>query len=876
MQTNLINSYVQTNHTQPPKKAAEPVAEIEIITRRKAKPNFDITRELANRTFIRPLPPKGHIVKDGIMSAPAVFVQDMAYDMKALRAAWKGDANDHQLGKLNDLGMKLGGLALATYLFTIKKAPVAKGMEFVGLASFFASMALWPKIALELPARLIHGFNPFMRYEDSQGRKKPFFQDNQYLPFDLISDKEINRIGNRMRIPKDMPNRRDAIQEKMRQIALQNNTMWMLTAGFATPLMSSLICNRLEPYVKNIHSYFMNKKVDNILVDFAASQKKYNFGNITKDVNALIEMYKGGVIDKPVIESFTKALTQELNPKVAIGVRTDLQRMFLGDTYKVSNLQIKQLKEALSKVIANTVGTGVISQNVTKIVPTEEQLVHLFETNQYDGKQFNIQEMKSVTDEIANLVDSNIKRLNSGGVQINRNVAKKIVKSLAGTTLESGPLMKVLTNSPVKIFDDDAQNVIRLFAQRMESFCAENNALSVFSFNKLASAPDTAKGKFWNDVADSLLDILKITPEEIENTRHDRTLVAKLLNTRMQQIAGDKDAYSNVMKAAAAKLSEIERYVKPDDMTGKYISQLEGSFNDAAEAFRKLGFSKTAERLVGDGASEAGSLIRVSRSFVNDNLTNVKNSFARFFNTMNFYRTIVNDPSLSVMNYKFDLNGVRDGEILPREVLKEVKEEIVALSEYLATSGRISDYSVKFEFLRNLTPNTDDMGSITLNPDKTIKYKYYNKAKLAADGVYLPNDTNFFKRVMNLLYGGSVQPETASALSEYSTVKSMLADFRLNMMNIIGDLENFAYPSKVVHDLKEGAKRIYSKATPSEKALCVGNALDELIANCGRQAYNTRKWLKMFGGFGAGLLGFTVLSQFFFGANGKSGKKDKA
>ena len=102
-------------------------------------------------------------------------------------------------------------------------------MEFIGLASFFGAMDLWPKLALQLPAYLIHGFNIRQKYEDSYGRKKLFYQDHQFIPWDLYSDKEINKIGDRLGIPKDIPNRREFIQEKMRKIALQNNTMWMLT-----------------------------------------------------------------------------------------------------------------------------------------------------------------------------------------------------------------------------------------------------------------------------------------------------------------------------------------------------------------------------------------------------------------------------------------------------------------------------------------------------------------------------------------------------------------------------------------------------------------------------------------------------------------------
>ena len=45
----------------------------------------------------------------------------------------------------------------------------------------------------------------------------------------------------------------------------------------------------------------------------------------------------------------------------------------------------------------------------------------------------------------------------------------------------------------------------------------------------------------------------------------------------------------------------------------------------------------------------------------------------------------------------------------------------------------------------------------------------------------------------------------------------------------------------------------------------MGCALDEMFNKLCKQKFNNRVWLKMFGGFGAGLLGVTVLSQFFMG-----------
>ena len=125
-------------------------------------------------------------------------------------------------------------------------------MELIGFGSFFASMALWPKLFIQTPAKLIHGIDVFQEYEDSQGRKKKFFQDPQYIPWDIISDKQMDKLGDRLNIPKNVPNRSDLTKEKAHKIALQSNTMWMLSAGFGVPIMSAFICSGVEKLLPKV------------------------------------------------------------------------------------------------------------------------------------------------------------------------------------------------------------------------------------------------------------------------------------------------------------------------------------------------------------------------------------------------------------------------------------------------------------------------------------------------------------------------------------------------------------------------------------------------------------------------------------------------
>ena len=56
---------------------------------------------------VKPLPPEGHLVHDSWTMLPKYSLKDIAYDMKAVKDGFQGNANDHQLGRLNDVGLKL-------------------------------------------------------------------------------------------------------------------------------------------------------------------------------------------------------------------------------------------------------------------------------------------------------------------------------------------------------------------------------------------------------------------------------------------------------------------------------------------------------------------------------------------------------------------------------------------------------------------------------------------------------------------------------------------------------------------------------------------------------------------------------------------------
>lgn len=207
----------------------------------------DVYRAFAlNSHTVRPEEHKARLVKKkGPIAGFATNVIDTGKDVVELgKALATGKSNDNSLGRLNDLGLKLGGIGIATMLAT-KKSTTTKGiMEFVGLGTFLASMSLWPKLLIAKPLEARLGFDIQQEYIDAQGRKKRLFLDNQFIP-DLYSDEEIDKIADKMGVDKSLPDYKLLTKEKMRTAALQGNTLWMLTAGFS-PLLSAMMSNALE------------------------------------------------------------------------------------------------------------------------------------------------------------------------------------------------------------------------------------------------------------------------------------------------------------------------------------------------------------------------------------------------------------------------------------------------------------------------------------------------------------------------------------------------------------------------------------------------------------------------------------------------------
>ncbi len=211
---------------------------------------------------VKPNAPKARLIKGGPVHAVQNTIKDTKNFFKAVK---DGKLSDNNLGRINDLGMKFGALLIASFLASKAKTKTEAVMQFIGGATFFASMSLWPKLFINLPARIVHGFDIGQRYVSAQGDEKDFFLDNQFVPWDAQPKEELRKIGKRTGIDYDSPNGEEKIKEKMRKTALQNRTLGMATAGFATPLMTAMVGNAVEPKVRDIIIERVYKKAKDII-----------------------------------------------------------------------------------------------------------------------------------------------------------------------------------------------------------------------------------------------------------------------------------------------------------------------------------------------------------------------------------------------------------------------------------------------------------------------------------------------------------------------------------------------------------------------------------------------------------------------------------
>ncbi len=394
------------------------------------------------RTHVRAYKPLGYFVETNPFN-PIETLRSDARSVRYFLDGIKGHGNDYSIGKINDVGIGLGALGIAGMLATSKGSPLSRGMEFVGLACWLGAMSLWQKIAINTPLKHLKGVDLNLEYVNSAGHRKKFYQDSQYLCWDLMSDEQIYKMGDKLGVPKNIKNRRKAIENKARQVAVQGNTLGLLTAGFATPLIASLAADKISKHVlspivtkvkeakveakrkeivQNINFYpvendtlkFIEENVKETMTPAQKSQLKEVFAAKTKDV--YLKDTASRVIDDILTSNGTKASQVVLDDAFHTKL-TDILSANFGE-YKAAILdELKQIAAKYNNVVT--------FENLSKYQGELEEWI-----TKQTNNLFEAEDAQKATAELAKMLQKDSKTVALGNIEAVRKDLSQMSKML--------------------------------------------------------------------------------------------------------------------------------------------------------------------------------------------------------------------------------------------------------------------------------------------------------------------------------------------------------------------------------------------------------------------------------------------------------------
>lgn len=834
---------------------------------KEVKPYLAANEKVTTENNVKPLPAQGHLIHDSFGNGIKYFFKDIAYDVKAVKDGFTGEANDHQLGRLNDVGLKLGGIGIATYLASRTSDPKTRLMEYVGLGTFLAAMSIYPKIAINKPGELIHGFEIDKEYIDDQGRKKSVFQDSNYIPFDMyrgeVKGEDLDEIGDKMGIPRDIHNRHDIIKEQMRKIATQNNTLWMLTAGLATPAMTALICNGLEYpagyIVEKTKNASVNNKITKLLEQTSKMSEGVNGVKASKTatrVEKILSGYVGQEIPAKEVDNLVKIITENLDNTLATGIKKDITQILKTakageEAFVINNNTVEEMLNGIKSALKgrNLEQTGEI------LVPTKEELENVIRRT--FGSEYGKEELIISKNEMTELKQS-LNELLTGKINASGSTGAKLdfLKDQKANVLNSLSI-SAKPHSSLHVTEESFKEIVN-FSKVMGEFKDNWTALDGCKKFKVEAIQDSVLARYFNKFERTLLNELGFTQKELKMMKESEEFTKQILDKKLAELCKDEAKYEKTITKLGKVMSEMEITLhggnEAKSSMKDLVSAMENNYNKTAKRLESLGgrFAETHNRLVkeevvdiansvksrtdmfdlldgvrlkdaakdyskGIGSSKNNEIARVV-----DRYAGVKNTFNRIIHSMDFYKRSLNPSKIS------------NKERLAQEIIKDGKEALLT-----ATS---SDFTMKLH--------------------KTNNPVYFNKLMNTvwqdAGGV------------VETKHNAVIEESTRKALDKFNSIaKGNLADrnsYAVNRFrNIIANNDNdFASPK---HKPNPAVLKAYEPAAQTNNSFfnLVGKTPVDMVKEGAGKKYITNRWLRIMGGFTAGVFGIALLAQAGFG-----------
>lgn len=864
---------------------------------RVVKPYMEAEGVVSTDDKVHPLPPQGHLIHDNPRNKVKYFFKDIEYNIKSVKNGYNGTANDHQLGRLNDVGIAGAGLLIATFLASITPNKKARIMEYVGLGAFLTSMAIYPKIAINAPAKLLHGYDIDKEFIDDQGRKKSVMQDSNYVPYDMYlgetPEEDLTLIGDKMGIPRDIVNRNDVIREQMRKIATQNNTLWMLTAG-VTPAMTALICCGLENFVVapalekvNIAKFDMSvAKVLKTTSQMPIDVNSIKENALSRRVNKFLTTFSGQELSKEEFERLINILSEDLFANTTEGIRNDVRKILNTSANNgVESFVVSD--ESLTKIISdaeNSISKANKEKLQKVLIPSKEELNAIFKQHSSSTIDLSkdtaiaIDKLPEIKEALKKLIDSKFNLANGIPKEFLESKRNQIIENISNQ-LQTNKSMFVTTESIKQISD---------FAKILGEFKSNKKIVNKYKELSIEQAEETILARSYQKFERVLLNSLNIKFSDLKKMRDSEEYAKKLLDQKFAELVKDESKFSKVMEKLGKEITQLEVNLNGTNQSRSrmldLINSIENNYNKTAQRLSKLGnFETTIDKLVKQDVGTLGNKLN-SREELFDYLDGVL-------------------PN----KHKFSVDGSNFNS-LPEELRIEYIKDC---SEGLGSSknieiSRIVDRYQGAKNSLNRAIHTLDVYKRALTPEnfaKTLsggpaKYRdleylnaVINKGKdalLSASAsdhtlkLGLVNNPELYKDVMNWTWAsesgeyystkqkGLLTESTQKAMSKNNTldkgfglarVQTYITRFRNIVTNNTIDF------TKKDHVFNPYIHKDYTIASRTRNAFfnLMGQSPTDMMRNAAGKKFASQKWTRIIAGITGSIFGIALISQFGFG-----------
>ncbi|MBR2430844.1 hypothetical protein IKB17_05225 [bacterium] len=837
---------------------------------------------------IHPLPPKGHLVNDNLSNSIKFFFEDIKYNIKSVKNGINGEANDHQLGRLNDVGIVTAGILIATYLASKTTNPKARIMEYVGLGTFLTAMSIYPKLVINMPAKLLHGYDIDKEFIDDQGRKKSVMQDSNYVPYDMylgdVPEEDISIIGDKMGIPKDIKNRNDLIREQMRKIATQNNTLWMLTAGI-TPALTALLCCGLENFIiapaiekSNITRY--NNSIAKALKNTSKmsddiSSIKSNM--LSKKIETFLSKYKNQELPKEEFDKLLDMFSEGLFENTTEGIKDDLSRIL--NTSVTNGSQSVFVNDEILESILNDSKKKISKSNKDllekALIPSKEELSNIIKNHTSNANNIiRVENISIIRNELSKLIDSRIQTI--------KKVPKEFLLS------QKNDILEYITNSlnSKKSFYVTDENIKKItdFAKILGEFKENKKILSNAKAFQVEHAQDTIIARSYDKFEKTLLKELDIKFSDLKKMRESEKYTKELLDKKFMEIAKDEARFKKTMERLGDVVSDLEVKLNGKSETNSnllnLINAIENNYNKTAQRLSKLGsFDSTIDRLVKQDVSTLKNNLQ-SRTDLFDALDGItENKYKDLFNNGNDFWKLSEEKRIEYI--KANANGVGSSKNL--EISKIIERYQGAKNSFNRVLHTLDVYKRALspeKFAKTLYGKSPEYVSDIIKKGKdTLLYASSSDHVLKLDTV---NNPSFYKDLMNSVWTsdvgefystkqkGYITDVTKESLSKNNSMAkgNVLDRFQFyitRFRNIVANNDiDFTKPN---HILNPDIRNQYSKEGKTRMSFfnLVGQTPVDMARGAASRKFATQKWLRIISAITTSVFGITLLAQFGFG-----------